>query len=369
MSSRSNQFIIVIDDDPVMRLSCLKILKKEGYEVETFEDGLQGLARIQQRKPDLLVVDLKMPKIGGMEVIAKVHEIDPMICIIVITGYATIGTAVEAMKTGAYDFLPKPFTPDELRIIVERGMERTLLARKSIELKKEKENLERRFVTFVSHQLQSPLSVVQQYLEVLRHLKESPNKEELQQEWIDRSISRISELKEIVKDWLAISRIDSGNLSECVEPVLVPPLFENILEGYEPSIIEKNIDTGLDLPKNVSPVAGQKECLKMLFENLINNAIKYNKQNGKLAIKAVEEEKNVIFIIEDSGIGIPHDKLESIFDEFCRVKNDRTKDIPGTGLGLAICSKIVKEFGGTITVKTKLNIGSSFKVTLPKYKG
>ena len=111
-----------------------------------------------------------MPKLGGMEVIKKVHEIDPDICIVVITGYATIGTAVEAMKAGAYDFLPKPFTPDELRLIVSRGIERHELALKSIQLKKEKEELEHRFILFVSHQLQSPLSAVQQYLAVLQHL-------------------------------------------------------------------------------------------------------------------------------------------------------------------------------------------------------
>ena len=191
---KNKKRIIVIDDDPVMRLSCFKILDKEGYLVETYEDGEQGLNAIQAQKPDLLVVDLKMPKIGGMEVIARVHEIDPEICIVVITGYATIGTAVDAMKAGAYDFLPKPFTPDELRLIVSRGIERSELAEQSRRLKQEKENLQRRFLTFVSHQLQSPLVAVQQYLDILKHLGDTPNKQALQDEWIDRSLNRIKEL-------------------------------------------------------------------------------------------------------------------------------------------------------------------------------
>ncbi len=79
---KNKKRIIVIDDDPVMRLSCFKILDKEDYLVETYEDGEQGLNAISKQKPDLLVVDLKMPKIGGMEVIARVHEIDPEICIL-----------------------------------------------------------------------------------------------------------------------------------------------------------------------------------------------------------------------------------------------------------------------------------------------
>ena len=141
-----------------------------GLRVETFEDGARGLEGVAELKPGLVVVDLKMPGISGMEVISRVHEIDPQIIIIVITGYATIDTAVEAMKSGAYDFLPKPFSPDELRLIVNRGLDRRRLALESQRGEVERALLKRRFVTFVSHQLQTPLVAIHQYLDVLNHL-------------------------------------------------------------------------------------------------------------------------------------------------------------------------------------------------------
>lgn len=362
------QRIIVIDDDPVMRLSCLKILEKEAYLVETFEDGLQGLERINQQKPDLLVVDLKMPKIGGMEVIKRVHDIDPGICIVVITGYATIGTAVEAMKAGAYDFLPKPFTPDELRLIVKRGMERTELARQSKRLKQEKENLERRFLTFVSHQLQSPLVAVQQYLDVLQHLGDSPNKQALQDEWIDRSLARIKELISIIRDWLTISKIESGQFVDCLAKVDVNPIITELLQIYSQQARDNSIILAAELPDDLSPVKAHEECLKMLFSNLIVNAIKYNRKNGKVTVSSKNEGENVIVSVSDTGIGIPEDKLNLIFEEFYRVKDESTKNIPGTGLGLPICKKIADELGGRIIVESKFNKGSSFQVFLPKYK-
>ena len=364
-----SSYIIVIDDDPVMRLSCLKILKKEGYRVNVFEDGISGLNHIQQKKPDLLVVDLKMPKIGGLEVISRVHEIDPEICIVVITGYATIGTAVEAMKAGAYDFLPKPFTPDELRIIVRRGIERRELARRSAELKREKENLERRFVTFVSHQLQSPLVAVQQYLEVLKHLEDIPNKEQLIKEWIDRSLTRIKDLKEMVHDWLTISKIEAGHLADCLFPVALLQIFKDILETYQSLIKNKKLTVILDIPENLDQVKGNEECIKMLFSNLIHNAIKYNFDMGKIKISASNENDMVTVSIEDTGVGIPEEKLELIFEEFYRVKNEFTKNISGTGLGLPICKKIINELGGKIEVTSKINNGSKFKVKIPKFKG
>jgi len=360
--------IIVIDDDPVMRLSCFKILDKEGYLVETYEDGEQGLNAISKQKPDLLVVDLKMPKIGGMEVIARVHEIDPGLCIVVITGYATIGTAVDAMKSGAYDFLPKPFTPDELRLIVSRGIERNELTEQSRRLKQEKENLQRRFLTFVSHQLQSPLVAVQQYLDVLKHLGDTPDKQTLQDEWIDRSLNRIKELILIINDWLTISKIESGQFVECLGKVAIKPLIDDLLQTYSENIIEKNITIISELTANLPLVKAHEECLKMLFSNLIVNAIKYNKKNGNIKISVKDEAENLIISVSDTGIGIPEDKLDIIFEEFYRVKNNATRNISGTGLGLPICKKIADELGGQIKVESKFNQGSSFHVFLPKYK-
>lgn len=357
--------IFVIDDDPVMRLSCLKILEKEGFLVETFEDGIQGIERINEQKPDLLVVDLKMPKIGGLEVINRVHAMDPDICIVVITGYATIGTAVEAMKSGAYDFLPKPFTPDELRLIVNRGIERSLLTKCSKQLKKEKENLERRYITFVSHQLQSPLVAVQQYLDVLSHLEDSPDKEKLQKEWINRSVVRVKELLCIVRDWLTISKIESGQFAECTGEVFIPPLIDEIFKTYEERAKDSNIRFISELDTSLPAVNAQDECLRMLFSNLIVNAINYGRTNGFIKVYAKVNASAVTIYIEDNGIGIAEDQLPMVFEEFYRVKDESTKNISGTGLGLPICKRIAVELGGSIDVKSKKGVGTTFIVTVP----
>jgi len=368
-NANDRPYIIVIDDDQVMRLSCFKILRKEGYDVDTFEDGIVGLENIYQRRPDLLVVDLKMPRLGGMEVISRVHSIDPDICIVVITGYATIGTAVEAMKNGAYDFLPKPFTPDELRIIVRRGLERRKLALKTAELKKEKEQLQRRFITFVSHQLQSPLAAVKQYLEVLKFLPDTPDKHCVQKEWIDRSLARIGELLELISDWLTISKIESGQLTDCDGEVCLAKIFEDLKSTFEPECEKKNIALSISIPKTLSPLPVREDCLRVLFNNLIHNGIKYNKPGGFIEISAEEKDDAIRVSVTDSGIGIPEDKVDLIFEDFYRVKSEETKKISGTGLGLPICKKIVEELGGAIEVESKLNAGTKFRVSLPKRRG
>src|SRR4030043_2340491 len=132
--------ILVIDDEEVIRDSCSQVLIKEGYQTETAGDGETGLQKIREVKPDLVLVDLKMPGVCGMEVLKKIRDIDPDIIAVVITGFATIDSAVDSMKLGAYDFLPKPFTPGELRVIVGRAIEKRQMILQSLILHEEQES-------------------------------------------------------------------------------------------------------------------------------------------------------------------------------------------------------------------------------------
>jgi len=133
--------ILVIDDEQIMREGCSRILSKDGWAVMSAENGKQGLEAIQTdpEKIDLILLDLMMPGMSGMEVLEQVRNIDPSLIVIVITGYATVESAVEAMKKGAYDFIPKPFTPDQLRIVVRRALERKSLQKEAEFLRRERQ--------------------------------------------------------------------------------------------------------------------------------------------------------------------------------------------------------------------------------------
>ena len=137
--------ILIIDDEEVVLDSCTEILAGSNYGIATAPDGILGLRFVDEFQPDLVFVDLKMPGLSGLEVLEQIHAADPTIVTIVITGYATISSAVEAMKHGAYDFLPKPFTPDEFRLITRRGLEKRKLVLETIALRREKEMLRENF--------------------------------------------------------------------------------------------------------------------------------------------------------------------------------------------------------------------------------
>ena len=135
MSGQAN--ILVIDDEETMRDSCRQTLSRDGSRVAVAEDGSRGLAMLKKESFDLVILDLKMPGLSGMEVLKKIKEEDPEVVVVVITGYATVESAVEAMKIGAYDFIPKPFTPESLRAIVKRALDKRELALENVLLRGE----------------------------------------------------------------------------------------------------------------------------------------------------------------------------------------------------------------------------------------
>jgi signal transduction histidine kinase len=368
-AKQAQELIVVIDDDYAMRLSCEQILCKSGFRVETYEDGARGLQAIARLRPSLVVVDLKMPGISGMEVIARVHEIDPCMVAIVITGYATIGTAVEAMKAGAYDFLPKPFKPEELRLIVRRGLERRCLLLRARRAEMERELLKRRFVTFVSHELKTPLAAVHQYIDVLSQLGDSETAGIDRAEWLQRCLRRTEEMQELIDDWLTLARMDSENLSHRRIAIDLDEMIPGVLKSYEDLAESRGVSLSAQLTANGCHVKGDPNCMTVLLDNLIVNAIKYNKPHGEVIVATEVRDGEVTISVMDTGIGIPEEYRERLFDEFFRIKDTACEKVTGTGLGLPICKRIVSEMGGRIEVESQIDVGSTFHVRLPAHEG
>jgi len=357
--------ILVIDDEDIICDSCRQVLMREGYKVGIAKDGSTGLQKVREMKPDLALVDLKMPGISGMEVLEKIRAIDANIITVVITGYATVESAVEAMKRGAYDFIPKPFTPDELRIITKRGLERRKLAIESATLREEKEKMKKNFITMVSHELKTPLVAIQQYFEVI--LGGTAGKVTTEQrEMIVRASARINGLLILINDWLNMARIEASKLVEKFEPLNIATILHETMESMQLLAKDKNISLQIDLPDNLPMIQGDKETLREVFTNLIGNGIRYNRDNGAVNIRVEEEDAYLVVKVSDTGIGIPKEHLPFIFDEFYRVKSKETQGITGTGLGLSIVKRIVEAHSGYIKVESEPGKGSSFSVLLPK---
>jgi len=360
-----NAIILVIDDEEAIRDSCCQVLTKAGYRTQTAEDGDVGLQKITEMKPDLVLVDLKMPGMSGMELLEKIAEIDPSIISVVITGYATIESAVAAIKRNAYDFLPKPFTPDQLRIVIKRGLERRRLAIESERLRREKQMMRDNFITLVSHQLRSPLASARQYFGVIRE-GFAGDVTDKQKQIIEKAGKYLDDLMQLINDWLDMSRIDSGRMTEKFEPVAMEPVLSEILELVKPLAEAGKVTFDLHLGHNGPAVHGDRESLKQAITNLVSNAIHYNREGGTVVISTREQGSDLVVEISDTGIGISRDNLPFVFDEFFRVKSPQTRHVAGSGLGLPIAKRIIEAHNGRIQVDSELGKGTTFSILLPK---
>ena len=358
--------ILIIDDEESIRDSCSQVLIKEGYSIETAKDGSIGLEKAKEMKPGLVLVDLKMPGISGMEVLECLKEMDPDIVSIVITGYATIESAVEAMKLGAYDYIPKPFTPDELRIITRRGLEKRRLLLETAVLRQEKKQMEENFISLVTHELLSPLIAVKQYFDVVLEEEVCGKLAEKQTEMLSRASKRIDGLMELVNDWLQMMSIKEDEIAKRSKAFDLKFLLKEAIELLKPQADKGGVVIQLEPLDAIPQAYGDEFTLKHVFINLLSNGIKYNRRGGKVAVSLRGGEDSLAVDITDTGIGISKECLPLIFDQFYRVREKKTRKIIGTGLGLSIVKRIVEAHKGQIRVQSTLGKGSTFTVLLPK---
>ena len=355
--------ILIIDDEEIVLDSCLAVLEGRGYEIATAPNGTEGLKRAQETAPDLVLVDLMMPGISGFEAIEGLHAIDPTIVVIVITGFSTVESAVEAMKKGAFDFLPKPFTPDELRLIVQRGLERRRLVLEGIALRREKEMLQQNFAAIVSHELRSPLSAVQQNLFGLGAELESVLNES-QKGRFERLQGRIADLLKMIQGWLRAVSVPEGKLGGSFVPVSVGAAIAKAVESVQTHATRKDITITETTPGSLPPVLGDETILTEALVNLIGNAVKYTHPGGKVAVSAAVEAERVVVSVADTGVGISPEDVPFVFDAFYRGKVGPDAEA-GCGLGLALTRRIIEAHHGTISVESEIGKGTTFTVRLP----
>jgi two-component system sensor histidine kinase/response regulator len=354
--------ILIIDDEEVVLDSCTQILKGSSYQIATAPDGTKGLSLLQEFLPDLVFVDLKMPGLSGFEVLEKIHEFDATIVTVVITGFATVSSAVDAMKKGAYDFLPKPFTPDEFRLITRRSIERRKLVLEAISLRREKELLREQFASIVSHELKAPLGAVQQNLFVLEYeLSNVVN--ESQKEKLERIKIRIDELLKLINSWLRVISVDINKLKEGFTQIDVIIPIRNSLESIESLAVRKNIELVTAFDTQLPQISGDASSLAEVFVNIIGNAIKYSPDGTSVHVKTERQGDAILVSVKDSGIGIAQEELPHIFEGFYRGQSASTT--AGHGIGLAVSRQIVDAHGGSITVDSELGKGTTFVVGLP----
>ncbi len=365
--------VLVVDDEPGIRSGVSRILNNfsvsypfmdsdYGFNVVETSTGEEAIEIIENQFIEVVLLDNKLPGIQGTEVLEYINKHKSEILVMMITSYASLELAVKATNQGAYDFIPKPFTPQELKSAMENVSKHIFLRGMTRKLNKEGKEIRYQFLSVLSHELKAPLNAIEGYLKIIQE-RQAGDKIEDYDQMIDRSLHRISGMRNLIMDLLDITKIKLEKKTEKFQLVKVSEIAQNAIEAINPYAIQKDVQIILhdkDVEINIDP-----GDLEIIFNNLISNAVKYNKQNGRVDVFIDKKDNLLIIKVKDTGIGLSQNEIKNLFEEFFRVKNEQTKHITGSGLGLPIVRKILDIYNGDIQVESNVDEGSLFTVTLP----
>ncbi|MFW5835648.1 MAG: ATP-binding protein [bacterium] len=366
--------VLVVDDEPGICSGINRILSKHsvgfpfmdeniGFDVQETNTGEDAINIIDKDIPDIILLDNKLPGMLGIDVLEYINKKRLGSTVLMITSYASLELAVKATNQGAHDFIPKPFTPQELRSAIESVTKHIFLKRMTRKMNKEGRQIRFQFLSVLSHEMKTPLNAIEGYLRMMQD-RQAGNDLQAYDKIIERSLLRVKGMRNLIMDLLDLTKIESGKKKREVMPVNLTEIAKLSIDTMGPVSIQKDVEIILKSPARVMFEA-DKEEIEIIFNNLLSNAIKYNIEGGKVDFIIEDKDGKIMVIIKDTGIGMGEDEIPRLFDEFVRIKNEQTKNITGSGLGLSIVKKLIRLYNGVINVESKPGEGSTFKLIFP----
>jgi signal transduction histidine kinase/ActR/RegA family two-component response regulator len=521
----AQESILVADDEPDVLDLCQRILVAEGYQVETAQTGYEAVELARQKSFDLLLTDIKMPGMDGLETAQAVKEIDPVIICVTMTGYSTMDTAIEALKLGVDEFILKPFAPVDLSISIAKALEKDRLQKENIRLRsliplfefnktllstvevdtllqhvlqlarretqadlailflsdggeisehmhpslpdaydrarsprlelanwimkrqeylslrrgepfqiqfetllealdveflaglplvakegkslgalvlgkrsepfasgdseflqvmggqaaiaienahlfqkiqqaydelKQLDHLKSEFINIAAHELRTPLAILMGYASVMAEEASEGDRGPL-----DIIIRNAMRLGTLIDDMLNLSYLETGQAKLMLEEVVLRDVFQEVILDTQAMTQEKSLQIEVSIPVDFPPLLTDRQKLDLIVMNLLSNAIKYTPEGGHVSCEAWLSGDKAAIAVRDSGIGIPPEECDRIFDRFYQVEDSLTRQHGGIGLGLAIVKSLVELCQGEIWVESEVGKGSSFIFELP----
>jgi signal transduction histidine kinase len=409
MAEEVKPTILVVDDEESVVLTIRAILQLDGYEVQTSTSAAQARDVIRTQEFDLVLTDLRLEDGDGVDVMRAAHERSPDTITIMLTGYASLESAVQALRAGAYDYLIKPSEVEELRATVGRGIERRRLGlelkarvaeleRANREIRELNESLQTRideataelteryeqlkeldrtksqFLSMASHELKTPITAMSGFLQVglrrIRRLIDGGAPEEQMREGLRGVLEQLEvvyrqtgKLARLIDELLDVSRIQTGRIEFRYGDVDLGELAREVVSRIQLTTTAHEISVSRD---SIGKVVADRDHLEQVLNNLLTNAIKYSPAGGQITVAVARAENGVRISVSDQGIGIPEKELDAIFGLFYRSPDRAARDAAGMGLGLYISKEIVSRHGGQIWAESAPDKGSTFHVVLPE---
>ncbi len=343
--------ILVIDDEERLARSLTELLREEGYEVDAAVGGEEGLRLLRQKSYHLVITDLRMPGVDGLEVMDFVSHHLPGAAVIVITGHATTHSAIEAIHNRVADYITKPFELDMLIASIEKVFAQA-----------EVEQLRQDMVRMITHDIKVPLNSILGFASFIVDRKTGEVSGQAK-DYCDKIIRNCQRIVGLLDNYLAQARAESGKLEIMEQPLQIATVIEEALRVVGPEFERRHIAVECNVQPLGRMIAGDEHLLFRAISNLLSNAAKYSNEQGEVRIKLAEEATMAAVIIENTGPGIPPAEVPLVFQRYRRSSSSR--GIEGSGLGLFVVDQVARAHGGAATCECTDDGWTRFTLRLP----
>jgi two-component system sensor histidine kinase/response regulator len=370
MTASAKSRVLVVDDELPLVAALRGTLIREGYDVSAVAKPSEALALLREQKFEILLTDLQMPDMDGIELLRAALALDPFLVGILMTGHGTVDRAVEAMKAGAFDFVIKPFklsvllssltrAIDVRRLRVENDRLQQHLQTRTAELETANKELEA-FTYSVSHDLQAPLRAIAGFNQLIQEELGQPSTDSIR-EYAARVDANVERMSRIIEDLLRLAKTAGAEVKR--EPLDLSHLAREIAKKIE------NENRGRVVKWHIEPeltITADPGLLRIAMDNLLSNAWKYTSKVPEALITVGAEagpNGDRVFYVRDNGAGFDMAQVARLFRPFERLHSDR--EFSGSGVGLATVQRIIQKHGGRIWGAGEQGKGATFRFTLP----
>lgn len=373
--------ILVVEDEPGSRLTLCGILEDAGYEITGVDKGTKALEVIKDGNFNVIITDIRLPDVGGMSILELAKEINPDVAVIMMTGYASIESAVNAVNEGAYAYFVKPINMDEMKTAIVNSLRQQMLSREN---KRLVDDLQRSnkllfeanrqlrtateaksvFLAHMSHELRTPLNAIIGFSDLL--IEGIAGKiNDQQKQCLEDILSSGKHLLSLINDILDLSKVEAGKMDIKPESLVMADVVDDAVTTVKPLIYNSRHELAISIAEDLPPVYGDRNRLKQILLNVLSNAIKFTPDGGKLSLETSREGNFCKVCMVDNGCGIRKEDQTSIFEPFIQLDTRSGEKKQGTGLGLALTKQLVELLGGKIWVESEYGKGSRFSFIIP----
>ena len=369
--------LLLVDDEDHFRQTLAKRLVKRGFDVYQSVDGNECLSLLEEKKVDVVILDVKMPGMSGLEVLKYIKSKYPKTEVILLTGHATTDSGVEGIKSGAFDYLSKLIELDHLVTKITQAYEKILRLEAEQKEGEYRRKIEQQMIATerlaslgtlaagVAHEINNPLAVISEsagwmsQLLAKDELKDMYRRQDFEKA-LDKLGKSVERAKRITHQLLGFVRRSDSFVSE----VNLSNLIDDAIQLVEHETRKRNIQIIRKMDSLSDTIWSDSYQIRQALVNLLTNAVHAVGSEGSISISLEDLDGQLAITVRDSGEGIPRENLDKIFEPFFSTKSPGE----GTGLGLFVTRSIIEKLGGSIEVESEIGQGASFCIRLPKHR-